>query len=65
MTKIGQGEWKLPAQHDEIFEKSMFSETEATVYPLVTEVVGALPENVAPKLIQQPVLPLKSSQKAV
>ena len=27
------------------------------------EVVGALPENVAPKLIQQPVLPLKPSQK--
>jgi hypothetical protein len=65
MTEIGQGEWKFPAQHDNIFEETMLSEAEAKVSPLVTEVVCVLPENVAPESIQQPGLPLKPSQKAL
>ena len=65
MTESGQIEWKLAAQHGEIFEGNMLSESEATVSHLVTEVVGVLPENVAPKSIEQPVFLIKPSQQAV
>ena len=65
INEFGQVEWKLPAQRDEMLEETMHSETETTVSPLVTDVVGVLPENAAPKSIQQPVFILKPSQQAV